>query len=231
MLDLSAQLEDEESSVSGDICQFFGCRVTRDSLRSLCADGDEQVIWTDGASSHNQDQRFRRAGSGIFYGVGHPMNASVMLPGLVQSNQRAELLAVVLSCLRDPRPLDIRTDSEYVCKGANAWMTWCDCGWPHDHADLWNTFAREMRSRATRVCVSWVKGHARRVDVERGRATEEDKIGNDGADALAVAGAALHTVPVEVVGSARQRRQCATSVHKMILAVLQARLRAEREQN
>ena len=50
------------------------------------------------------------------------MNLSVMLRGLVQSNQRAELLAVVLSCLRDPRPLDIRTDSEYVCKGATTWI-------------------------------------------------------------------------------------------------------------
>ena len=46
------------------------------------------------------------------------MDLSVILPGRVQSNQRAELLAVVLTCLRYPRPLDIRSDSEYVCKGA-----------------------------------------------------------------------------------------------------------------
>ena len=91
--------------------------------------------------------------------------------------------------------------------------------------------AKELRTRATNVCVSWVKGHATRVDAERGRTTEEDKTGNDGADALAVAGAALHTVSVEVVGSARQRRKCATSVQKMMLAVLKARLRAEHEQN
>ena len=45
------------------------------------------------------------------------MNLSAILPGVVQSNQRAELLAVVLTCLRDPRRLDIRSDSEYVCKG------------------------------------------------------------------------------------------------------------------
>ena len=60
----------------------------------------------------------------LFYGTDSEMNLSVLLPGLVQSNQRAELLAVLLSCLRDPRRLDIRTDSEYVCKGMPSFRQW-----------------------------------------------------------------------------------------------------------
>ena len=143
----------------------------------------------------------------------------------------AKLLAVLLSCLRDPRPLDIRSDSEYVCKGVSTWRSWCDTGWSHDHADLWNMLACQLRSRSTSVCVSWVKGHATRIDVQRGRTTKEDKKGNDCADALAVAGASLHQIPAEVVADACERRHDAVNVQRMMLSVLKARLRAGAEDN
>ena len=107
-----------------------------------------------------------------------------------------------------PRPLDIRSDSEHVCKGVFAWRSWVDEGWQYDHADVWNLLAGELRSRATDVVVSWVLGHARCIDIERGRTTEEDKEGNDGADSLAVSGASLHRVPAELVGSEKQRKMC-----------------------
>jgi ribonuclease HI len=230
VLDLSLQLE-QEAATSHNLAQHFGCGEARDSVMSLHEDAAKQVVWTDGASSRNQDHRFRRAGSGIFYGEEHPMNLSVIVPGLLQSNQRAELLAVVLCCLRDPRPLDIRSDSEYVCKGAASWRCWCGDGWRHDHADLWNMLADELRTRATAVNVSWVKGHAKRVDIERGRTTEEDKWGNDGADALAVAGAAMHEVSAEVVAAARQRKEYARTVQRMMVSILQARFTAEETHN
>ena len=159
------------------------------------------------------------------------MNLSVILPGLAQSNQRAELLAVLLTCLRDPRSLDIRSDSEYVCKGVLAWRSWVDGGWQHDHADLWNLLAGELRSRVTDVRVSWVLGHARRIDIERGRTTEEDKKGNDGADSLAVSGASLHRVPAEVVEAAKQRKKYARSVHQMMVSILKVRFEAENLQH
>ena len=159
------------------------------------------------------------------------MNMSVILPGLVQTNQGTELLAIVLACLRDPRPLDIRTDSEYVCKGASAWQTWCDNGWHGEHADLWDLFACELRSRHTCVHVSWVKGHAKQIDVLRGRTTDEDKNGNDGADGLAVAGASMHQVPDEVLKAADARKDCAKSVQKMMVSILKSRLAAEDAQH
>ena len=155
------------------------------------------------------------------------MNFKGLLPGLVQSNQRAELLAVVLSCLRDPRPLDIRTDSEYVCKGVSSFQQWGPSGWHGDNADLWNILASELSSRATDVHVSWVMGHAKQIDIERGRTTADDKFGNDAADALAVAGARMHHVPPEVLQFALQRKQWAIAVQQMMVAVLHARLLAE----
>ena len=85
-------------------------------------------------------------------------------------------------------------------------------------------FGAELRSRATAVAVSWVKGHAKQINIDRGRTTVEDKKGNDGADALAVAGANMHCAAPEVVEAARQRRDVAMSVQRMML---QARALAE----
>ena len=66
-------------------------------------------------------------------------------------------------------------------------------------------------------------GHARRVDVLKGGSTREDKFGNDGADALAVAGAASHAVPADVVEGAQCRTHLALNVHSMMLAIVCAR--------
>ena len=187
----------------------------------------KRYIWTDGASPNNQDARFSRAGSGIYYGSMHSMNLHVFVPGLVQSNQRAELLAVVLACLRDPRPLDIRTDSDYVCKGFASWRSWSVSEWHGDHADLWNLLASDLRVRSSAVQVSWVKGHAKQLDIDRGRTTKEDKMGNDEADALAVAGAKLHAVPSEVLEAAKTRKESGIRVQQMMVTVLKARLTIE----
>ena len=217
----------EEEEAAHDIPSFFECDERRSSVAVSQDDDEQQVNWTDGASSLNQGDRFRRAGCGIYYGDGHCMNMSAILPGLVQTNQRAELLAVVLACLRDPRQLDIRSDSSYACAGFVAWKSWVDKGWKGYHADLWNMLGAELRSRVSAVAVSWVKGHAKQIDIDRGRTTAEDKRGNDGADKLAVAGANKHRVSSDVVESAKQRRDDAMIVQRMMVAVLQARALAE----
>ena len=66
------------------------------------------------------------------------------------------------------------------------------------------------------------------MDIERGRTTDEDKRGNDGADALAVAGAHMHQASAEVVCATKQRKEWAVVVQRMMLSVLKARLAAER---
>ena len=188
-----------------------------------------QVLYTDGACQNNQDHRFRRAGSGIFYEPDHQLNLSTLLPGPEQTNQRAELFAVLVACWRDPRPLDIRSDSTYVCNG----VLDIQSGLPSpgdrsgDHRDLWSALAHELQVRTTTVSVSWVLGHAKPIDVERGRTTECDKLGNDGADALAVQGALQHRVSRTVIQDAKRRCEMARDVHRMMLQILQARYAAE----
>jgi ribonuclease HI len=222
---LTQQLLDEEVILS-DIQGHFSLSACRDAITAN-EPMNTQTIWTDGASAHNQDARFRRAGSGIFYGPDHALNWSGLLPGLAQSNQRAELFAVLVACLRDPRPLQIRTDSEWVCKGFSSWRSWAAGGWQGEHADLWDMLACELSLRAWDVHVSWVKGHTKEIDVKRGRTTREDKTGNDGADKLAVAGAAAHHVLPEVVASAKARRHLAIRTHEMMVAILMERQKQE----
>ena len=216
----------EEEEILCDFSVHFKLLECRNAI-SANDPWTPQKIWTDGASAHNQDIRFRRAGSGIYYGPAHVMNWSGMLPGLAQSNQRAELFAVLVACLRDPRTLDIRSDSEWVCRGFHTWRTWAPGGWQGDHADLWDMLVCELLSRDCDVSVSWVKGHATIADVDRGRATSEDKAGNDGADKLAVDGAAMHHVPAEVVAAAKARRQTAKRTHEMMVAILIERQKQE----
>ncbi len=57
--------------------------------------------------------------------------------------------------------------------------------------------------------------------------TEYDKKGNDGADALAVAGARMHRVPEDILWRACERKQVAKCVQKYMVAVLKARRHAE----
>ena len=142
---------------------------------------------------------------------------------MLQSNQRAELFAVFVAVLRDPRPLDVRTDSMYVCNGAASWQSCVHDGWPGDHGDLWSVLGHELMTRKHDVHVCWVLGHAKLVDVRRGRTSLIDKVGNDGADALAVAGAATHAVSSDIVECAALRRHVAMHVHAMMLAITKAR--------
>ena len=56
--------------------------------------------------------------------------------------------------------------------------------------DLWENFADLVKQRGPHtVCITKVKGHATTEMVEEGVVAEEDKAGNDGADAAADLGA------------------------------------------
>ncbi len=66
------------------------------------------VVYTDGASRDNQHRAIRRAGVGVFWAVGHPYNVGEPLRGASQTNNRAELTAVIralhVSKLDSPEP-------------------------------------------------------------------------------------------------------------------------------
>ena len=85
-----------------------------------------------------------------------------------------------------------------MCKGVLTWRNWIDGSWLGENFDLWDMLALGLSTRSSNVCVPCVKGHAKQVGIDRGRATWEDKAGDNWADSLAVDGARSREVCPEV---------------------------------
>ena len=187
VLQLAEELEAEEESAESLLREWMQDSPAPAGEETTC--NGRVVAWTDGACNDNRDARLSRAGCGIWYSRQHSLNLSRHLPGRVQSNQRAELLAIILALTRDPRAIEIRTDSEYCQTGAMNWNSWRHRKWRGSNQDLWSKFNEAMASRPDGSAVfTWVKGHATNADVQAGRTAPEDKLGNDAVDALAKAG-------------------------------------------
>ena len=71
--------------------------------------------WTDGSEQKGLDGR-PYAGYGVWFGHGHVLNVAEKLIGLVQTNNRAEMTAVlhVLKVVPIGADLQICTDSQLV---------------------------------------------------------------------------------------------------------------------
>lgn len=141
-------------------------------------------IYTDGACSKN-GQDGARAGWGVFFTANDSRNISARLIGEVQTNNRAELTAVLWAyryALAHPGPVAIWTDSSYCRDGCTTWIHgWVDRDWkksdgqPVANQDLWRQFWALQQSRSDHISIRWIKGHSGHP-------------GNDGADALATSG-------------------------------------------
>jgi len=186
---------------------------------------DRVVVYTDGACRHNQIAALRRAGYGAWWADYHPANVSKPLPGHVQTNNRAELAAVlnVLQC--EHRNVLIKTDSSYVYNGCLKHRhVWAATGWASvKNTDLWWEVHAILEQRGAAVAFCKVKGHATREDVSSGRVLAADKRGNDAADFLATEGAKSNCLPDDVVRDVKHRRYVARAVQTMMVEVLTAR--------
>ena len=166
----------------------------RDQVHEPVTDAAMRV-WTDGSCTHPKDSRLRRAGWGLWAGELHPWNVSSPLLGQEQTAFRAELRAMVAAVEMFAGELEIASDCEAVVKTANSMLS----GHRLDvtmvqHSDLWSRFARVIQRRQGMITVRWIRSHR----AEQG-ATDEDALGNQGADRLAAEGAKQHEVPDEVV--------------------------------
>ena len=121
-------------------------------------------------------------------------------------------------------PLQIRSDSEYVVEGIKHIVEHGHLRAARCNADLWRAVAADLAARPPgSVSIRWVKGHAKQIDIERGRTTTEDKWGNDAADKLATSGASLHAAPLELVQAARNNREQAEAIHNLYLKLMELR--------
>lgn len=103
--------------------------VGRDAFTYM---GESVVVYTDGCCSSNGRRR-ARAGIGVYWGPGHPLNVGVRLAGR-QTNQRAEIHAAC-KALEQARAQNISklvlyTDSMFTINGITSWVQgWKRNGW------------------------------------------------------------------------------------------------------
>jgi len=155
----------------------------------VAAGNDILKIYTDGSSLAN-GKVGSRAGVGVFFGDGDPRNVSERLDGEPQTNQRAELQAIVRALEIAPlkQPVQIFSDSQYSINCVTQWAHgWKRKGWVTaqgeevKNQDIIRTVLEKIDQRAKEggnTYFQWVKGHAM------------DK-GNVAADRLAVQGARM----------------------------------------
>ncbi|KAG8407499.1 hypothetical protein J3459_022552 [Metarhizium acridum] len=150
---------------------------------------DVLQIYTDGSSLAN-GKAGSRAGVGVYFGDGDPRNVSERLVGDPQTNQRAELMAMLRAL--EIAPLDqtvqIISDSQYSINCVTQWaIGWKHKGWKTatgenvKNQDIIRAVLDKMDERTktgAHTYFHWVKGHA------------SDR-GNVAADRLAVRGAKM----------------------------------------
>ena len=183
----------------------------------------QMVVYTDGGCSEPAHRQLRRAGYGVHYGENHSWSQGEPLLGREQSAARAELRAAVWALEWAREPVEIATDNESVVKGMFQiiFLDKCPMG---SHEDLWRRAYEESRRLGLgRVAVRWTKGHATEEDIETGRSTQEDKEGNDAADALATLAVDANRLPPETTGLYHAKRKVAMTVQRMMVACALAR--------
>ncbi|KAJ6782767.1 hypothetical protein PWT90_06015 [Aphanocladium album] len=146
-------------------------------------------VYTDGSSLAN-GKAGARAGVGVYFGPGDERNISERLHGEPQTNQRAELMAMLRALQVCPasKTVKIVSDSQYSINCVTQWAaSWKKKGWvtaagePVKNQDIIRAVLDKMEERSKAggsTQFEWVKGHA----TDRG---------NQAADALAVRGAKM----------------------------------------
>ncbi|XP_053565699.1 ribonuclease H1 [Bombina bombina] len=105
------------------------CSLNSESFKYM---GDSVVVYTDGCCSQNG--RFKaKAGIGVFWGPGHPLNVAERLEGR-QTNQRAEILAACKAIEQaksnNITKLVLYTDSMFTINGITKWIhSWKSNDW------------------------------------------------------------------------------------------------------
>uniref|UniRef100_A0A8D1EEK5 Ribonuclease H1 n=1 Tax=Sus scrofa TaxID=9823 RepID=A0A8D1EEK5_PIG len=141
------------------------------------------VVYTDGCCSSNGRRR-ARAGIGVYWGPGHPLNVGIRLPGR-QTNQRAEIhaacKALELAKAQNISKLVLYTDSMFTINGITSWVPgWKKNGWrTSTHKEVVNKEDfQELERLAQGMDVQWmhVPGHAGFIGNE-----EADRLAREGA--------------------------------------------------
>lgn len=185
---LGEKVSDSESDDDSEEVDEDGERLEVEEKPAAKKKGKAALdIYTDGSSLKN-GRAGATAGVGVFFGIGDPRNISERLHGEVQTNQRAELTAILraLQVVDAHEAVQIITDSQYSINCATVWASsWEKNDWKTSQGenvknqDLVKAIRQRVREReraSGKTTFKWVKGHS-------------TDVGNQAADQLAVAGA------------------------------------------
>ncbi|EQB56959.1 hypothetical protein CGLO_02979 [Colletotrichum gloeosporioides Cg-14] len=138
----------------------------------LDLDPDLLHAYTDGSCLHNGTVD-AVAGVGLFLGPDDPRNVSEPLEGELQTNQRAELTAILRALEKTDvtEGLQILSDSKYSINCAVVWVEqWESDGWKNSEGayiknkDLVQAIRKRMLERqaaSTQTRYTWVRGHSK----------------------------------------------------------------------
>lgn len=184
-------------SQATSIVDFFGVSTPAspthsDSDTSVTTTGDSLHVYTDG-SCHNNGRANARAGYGVYFGDNDSRNISKPLKGDKQTNNRAEMTAIIDAIkvvedkLQTGQRVVIHTDSEYSMKCCGEYGRRCEArywkgsdGRPITNADLVKVGVSLFR-KYPRATLRYVKAHTGDSD--------RHSRGNEMADHLANLGA------------------------------------------
>jgi ribonuclease HI len=150
-------------------------------------------VYTDGSALSN-GREGSKAGVGVWFGEEDERNISEPLEGPRQTNQRAELTAILRAVNVAPlhRDVHVYTDSMYSINCVTKWhQAWSRNNWytsvgrPVENKDLVQEILAKLRERDEYRSITkfeWVKGHTGQND------------GNSMADKLAVQGARMNRI-------------------------------------
>ena len=116
-------------------------------------------VYTDGSASPNPG----KGGAGAVFIKDDKIILELLYSEKgITTNNRMELYAVIMALYYVPpdEPVNIYTDSSYVCEGITKWIhEWKRTNWKNNtikNIDLWKLLNKRCGANVT---INWVKGH------------------------------------------------------------------------
>jgi ribonuclease HI len=131
-------------------------------MRGLNLLQEKLTIYTDGSCiNHGKDNA--HCGSGIWINDGHPNNKAIKIPGRKQSNQIAEVAAILIALQQTAPyiPITFIADSRYAIEGLTKHLPdWENRGWINvENSKYLRATVYQLRRRSAQTSFIWVKGH------------------------------------------------------------------------
>ena len=126
--------------------------------------GQRIVAYTDGSSIDIEYSQYIRAGWGIFYGKGHPLNACGPVETRSQTSYRGELRAIAHAINTSSVPIEMVTDCLTIVHQLTSIISAHADGLPPPRQgnakDLWSIIAARVYEAPTHFYkVRWTKAH------------------------------------------------------------------------